>query len=203
MNETANELMTAEQACIAFAGSRCVAAGPLPIVAREAKLAFDEDGNASVMVLDATTSFPVEIDFRGTPDEVVSRLAPPRPAGSQQPAGPGRPRLGVVAREVTLLPRHWEWLNAQPGGASVTLRKLVEEARRSTAPESERRRAQEACYRFMSIMAGDDPGYEEALRALYAGDAGRFDAHTAGWPPGIRDHARRLAAATRTVEATG
>jgi hypothetical protein len=187
-------------------------------VARQAKLAFDEDGNASVMVLDATTSFPVEIDFRGTPDEVVARLAPQKPAepglsmapvesaapaALRRPAAPGRPRLGVVAREVTLLPRHWEWLNEQPGGASVTLRKLVEEARRSTAAESRRRRAQESCYRFMSIMAGDEPGYEEALRALYAGDAARFDTHTAGWPPDIRDQARRLAAATYTAEAAG
>lgn len=203
MSENASKPTNPDRTCIAFAGLRCVAAGALPEVARQAKLAFDADGNESLMVLDAITSFPVEIDFRGTPDEVVARLAPEQPAVIPRPAGPGRPRLGVVAREVTLLPRHWEWLNEQPGGASVTLRKLVEEARRSTTAESQRRRAQESCYRFMSIMAGDEAGYEEALRALYAGDAGQLDACTAGWPPDIRDHARRLAAATFTVEKAG
>jgi len=100
----------------------------------------------------------------------------------------------VVAREVTLLPRHWEWLNEQPGGASVTLRRLVEDARRSTAGETLVRRAREACYRFMNAMAGNEPGFEEALRALYAGDAGRFETLTEVWPVDVRDHARRLAA---------
>ena len=146
------------------------------------------------MVLDAVSSVPMEIDLRGTPDEVIARLAgEAEDPAAAKPSSPGRPKLGVVAREVTLLPRHWEWLSEQPGGASVTLRRLVEEARRSTTGESRRRRAQEACYRFMSIMAGDEPGYEEALRALYAGDARRFDGQTEAWPPDVRDHARRLA----------
>ena len=112
-----------------------------------------------------------------------------------EPRQPGRPKLGVVAREVTLLPRHWDWLNAQPGGASVTLRKLVEEARRATAGEVRVREAREACYRFMSIMAGDAPGYEEALRALYADDRERFESFTEQWPEDVRHHARRLAGA--------
>ena len=93
------------------------------------------------------------------------------------------------------MPRHWDWLNAQPGGASVTLRKLVEEARRATAGEVRVREAREACYRFMSIMAGDAPGYEEALRALYADDRERFETFTEQWPEDVRHHARRLAGA--------
>jgi uncharacterized protein len=99
----------------------------------------------------------------------------------------------VVAREVTLLPRHWDWLSEQPGGASVTLRKLVEEARRSTEGDVAKRRAQEACYRFMNTLAGDQPGFEEALRALYAAERGRFEALTESWPADVRLHARRLA----------
>jgi hypothetical protein len=193
--------------CIAFCGATCVASGPVPEVAAAVKRLTDSDPVVTVLVLDATTSEPVELDLRGTVDDVLARLMAPVPA--PDPAGgcdtgatvtdqgsraPGRPRLGVVAREVTLLPRHWEWLNEQPGGASVTLRKLVEEARKATAGEAKVRRARDACHRFMTTMAGNEPGFEEALRALYADDAARFAALTQAWPADVRDHARRLAA---------
>jgi hypothetical protein len=182
--------------CVAFSGQICIAAGALPLVVREAKKALDADGNSPVIILDAATSAPVEVDLRGTLDEVIARLgANSGDVEAPRPAAPGRPKLGVVAREVTLLPRHWEWLSEQPGGASVTLRKLVEEARRSTAGETTVRRAREACYRFMTIMAGDEPNYEEALRALFSGDQERFSALTEQWPADVRDHARRLFAA--------
>ena len=98
-----------------------------------------------------------------------------------------------MAREVTLLPRHWEWLNSQPGGASVALRRLVEDARRVRAGADRKRRSQEVAYRFMSAMAGDRPGFEEATRALFASDRDRFTTHTAGWPVDVRRHARALA----------
>jgi uncharacterized protein len=140
-----------------------------------------------VLIFDDETSEPVELDLRGTPEEALARIEPPR--------RPGRPKLGVVAREVTLLPRHWEWLNVQPGGASVALRKLVEEARKAHADRDRVRRAQESAYRFLSAMAGNEAGYEESLRALFAGDAGRFEECSAGWPADVCDHARRLASA--------
>jgi hypothetical protein len=98
----------------------------------------------------------------------------------------------VTAREVTLLPRHWEWLAAQPGGASVTLRKLVEDARRNAGAQQKLRHAQEAAYRFMSAMAGDYPGFEEATRALFADDRDRFEQHMTEWPVDIRNYAIRL-----------
>jgi hypothetical protein len=94
---------------------------------------------------------------------------------------------------VTLLPRHWDWLAAQPGGASVALRRLVEAARRDGDAAARRRRAGEAAFAFMTAMAGDRPGYEEAVRALFAGDGARFAAETAAWPADIRDHAALLA----------
>jgi hypothetical protein len=100
----------------------------------------------------------------------------------------------VVGREVTLLPRHWEWLASQPGGASVTLRRLVEAARRNEAGHDRVREQQESVYRFMTHLAGDAPGYEEAVRALYARNAGAFETHTASWPNDVREHARALAA---------
>ena len=99
----------------------------------------------------------------------------------------------MIGREVTLLPRHWEWLNSQPGGASVTLRKLVEEARRTLAGKERRRRAQDSAYRFMTAMAGDLPGYEEACRALFAADSARFASEVVAWPQDVREHARMLA----------
>jgi hypothetical protein len=142
----------------------------------------------------------IDVDFRGTRDEVLQRLAPRDPAGEaiHDPAGPvrrpGRPKLGVVPREVTLLPRHWDWLNDQPGGASVTLRRLVEDARRLSDGKDRVRVSQDAAYRFMSAMAGDHPGFEEAARALFAGNLERFQHETASWPVDVRDHAYRLSA---------
>ena len=114
-----------------------------------------------------------------------------------EPRGRGRPRLGVVAREVTLLPRHWEWLGAQPGGASVALRKLVEAARRASGDLDRSRAARDAAYHFMSAMAGNLPGFEEASRALFADDRRQFVALIAGWPGDIRDHIVKLAFSDR------
>ena len=114
----------------------------------------------------------------------------------------GAPDCGVVGREVTLLPRHWEWLSAQPGGASVALRKLVEQARRENAGRDRARRSQEVAFRFMSAMAGNMAGFEEASRALFAGGRERFEGLTAPWPPDVRDYAARLAADAFAAEET-
>ena len=180
--------------CIAFAGETRIAKGAAAEVARAAKLAIQ--GGESVLVFDARTSRPVDFDFRGSPDEVARRAAKAyraEPAAEEEPRGRGRPRLGVVGREVTLLPRHWEWLAAQPGGASVALRKLVEAARKSNAKEDAVRAAQESAYRFMSAMAGDAAHFEEASRALFAGDRTGFQKLTRRWPKDVRAHARALA----------
>jgi len=184
-----------ERRCTAFEGGRLVASGPLPDVAARVKAVVDAGTSAPVLVFDDATGGVVDLDLRGTVDDVVGRLTPatPTPVEAPVPRGPGRPRLGVVAREVTLLPRHWEWLATQPGGASVALRRLVEEARRTHEAPDRRRRASEAAYRFMSAMAGNEPGFEEAARALFAGDAAGFDARTAAWPADVASHARQLA----------
>lgn len=173
--------------CIVFHGRRRIAAGTLAEAVRSSceQLA---DRVAEVQVFDAETSKPIDVDWRGDADDVVARLVPTETG----PPSRGRPRLGVVAREVTLLPRHWEWLAEQPGGASVTLRRLVEQARREDGG-GDRRRAQESTHRFMTAMAGDEAGYEEALRALFANDAARFETFTATWPEDVREHARAWA----------
>lgn len=187
--------------CTAFAGTRRIASGELRHVALMAQQA-SQAGEHPVLVFDDRTSRVVDVDLRGTSAELLKRLndAPTllgdghgEVAGPVR-RGPGRPKLGVVAREVTLLPRHWQWLAAQPGGASVALRRLVEDARKANAGQDRRRAAQESAYRFMSAMAGDLPGFEEATRALFAGDAHAFEDHVAAWPDDVRDHATWLAA---------
>ncbi|HLJ45368.1 MAG TPA: DUF2239 family protein [Bryobacteraceae bacterium] len=173
--------------CTAFEGVKRIAAGDLNEVALKVKRIVDRGEPASILIFADATSEVVEIDFRGSADDVLQRLEP-------APRRPGRPKLGVVAREVTLLPRHWDWLNSQPGGASVALRKLVEEARRVNAPADRRRQAQESAYRFMSTMAGNEPGFEEAIRALFAGKKDRFEEFIDAWPVDVRDHAKKVAA---------
>jgi hypothetical protein len=175
--------------CTVFDGARRLASGPLSEVAPYFKKAL-EKGGAHVFLFDDTTGRAFDIDIRGTSAEMLARLQRASPRGGEE-RGPGRPKLGVVAREVTLLPKQWEWLAAQPGGASVTLRKLVEEARRS--PKARTRAARDAAYHFMHAMAGDRPGFEEASRALYADDRGRFERLIAPWPKDVREHAIRLA----------
>jgi hypothetical protein len=190
-----------DAAYIAFEGDRRIAVGDLHAVARAAKQMLDRRREASIAVFDGRSSAPVELDLRGSLDEVLARLpgvsgAPEaNAAASPAPRGPGRPKLGVVAREITLLPRHWDWLARQPGGASVAIRKLVEQARRGGDGKDRIREAQEAAYRFMSVMAGNRPHYEDAIRALFAPDPAGFKKLIADWPADIRDHAARLAAA--------
>ncbi len=132
----------------------------------------------------------VDFDLSGEPEALAARLAPPEEA----PRGRGRPKLGVVAREVTLLPRHWDWLAKQPGGASVALRKLVEAARRESEGPDRARAAREAAYRFASAIGGDLPGFEEAMRALFAGNDVAFEARIEAWPSDIAAQLRTYAA---------
>ena len=199
--------------CTAFEGTQRIATGDLPDVALQTKAVLDRGEQAPVLIFDDVTSEQIEIDFRGTPADVLGRLAdrfdrtpppsaaipPPEPTPSDKaapvapPRGPGRPRLGVVAREVTLLPRHWDWLTTQPGGASAAVRRLVDVARQASAETDRLRVAKESAYRFMSAMAGNEPNFEEATRALFASDRDRFAAMTEAWPRDVRDHARMLA----------
>lgn len=195
-------MSTTPTRCIAFNGTHRIAFGSLAEVAAQVKAVSDADREARILVFDAQTSQSVEIDCRGSLADVLGRLPAnghdTSPTAEEPPqtgvsAGRGRPRLGVVAREVTLLPRHWEWLSGQPGGASVALRKLVEQARRDSASADRLRQAQEAAFRFMSAMAGDLAAFEEATRALFASDRARFEILIAGWPTDLRDHLQQLA----------
>jgi hypothetical protein len=185
-------------AYVAFEGDRRIGAGSLRAVARAAKVTLDRRSGASILIFDSSTGDPVDIDWREAPAGMEARSDTAGGSANvtaSAPRGPGRPKLGVVAREVTLLPRHWEWLAQQPGGASVALRRLVDEAHRSGEGGDDICQARNAAYRFMSAMAGNRPHYEEAIRALFANEPARFKQLIAAWPADVRDFALKLAEA--------
>lgn len=191
VNHSSTETKDAAATYTAFAGGRLVASGSLPEVAQA--LATLQPQEASILVFDDVTG--ALIDTPPTPEQATKlpdKVVSPTPAAAPAPAV-GRPRLGVVAREVTLLPRHWQWLSAQPGGASAALRRLVDEARRTHAGRDAQRATAERAYRFMSAIAGHEPGFEEASRALFAHDATKFVSHIQTWPHDVRIHLERLA----------
>lgn len=208
--------------CMAFAGNSRIASGPLSEVALAVRAAQARGVAEPILIFDDLTGHPLEVDLRGTDQDVLGTLGLFSAAGcpgvqnssgrasdtgskdraanadikEEAPAaarGPGRPRLGVVAREITLLPRHWEWLSKQPGGSSVAIRKLVDEAKRTNEAKDRARAAQESAYRFMSAMAGNQPGFEEAMRAFFANNAERFEALLMEWPVDVREHSIVLA----------
>ncbi|KTD85886.1 MULTISPECIES: DUF2239 family protein [Paenibacillus] len=184
----------------AFLGAGVVASGSLQHVVSTVKDTLDDRNLTQLLIFDDTTGKQIDVDFRGKTDDVLKRLGeqfgdlPGTEMNHQPSRRVGRPKLGVVSGEVTLLPKDWEWLKSQPGGASVTLRELVGDARRVGGKQSKIREAQEVTYHFMTAMAGNFHQYEEALRALYAGDLDRFYHCIDDWAPDIRNHIKRLAA---------
>lgn len=173
-------------ACTAFAGTTLFAKGALIDVALAIKAAGDAD---PILVFDDASGRVVDLDLRGSTADIIGRLGTP----AESARGRGRPKLGVVAREVTLLPRHWDWLSQQPGGASQALRRLVDAARKADGGQAAAKADRERAYRFLSALAGDLPGYEEAIRALFAGDGAGFAARMADWPAAVCSYALQLA----------
>lgn len=206
--------------CTAFDGHRMLSSGALADVALAVKAAQERGATDVILVFDEETGRVVDLDLRGSATDILERLSYPPDAraghhtskpdaqseagkadDSAETRGRGRPKLGVVAREVTLLPRHWDWLASQSGGASVVLRRLVDEARRNTGERQRKRAAQEAAYHFMHAIAGDLPDYEEATRALFADDRAQLEQRIAPWPQDVRAHVLRLADGPRDQKA--
>lgn len=186
---------------LAFTDDRCIARGRLLEVALAMRRMLDAGATTSVVVLHARTAYVVDLDLRGSDDDIARRLAGAETAanrpGLAEPCqarapGPGRPRLGVISREVSLLPRHWDWLATQRGGASAALRRLVDEARQKSGTRDSHRAAQEAIDRYLRVLAGDRGNYEEALRAFYAGRDEDLFRFAAAWPADIRAHLETL-----------
>lgn len=182
------QCMNEDQTYTAFVGEIKIASGPLAVMLAGVKAKFDSSKHAPLLIFEDQTGRQVDFDLRGTIAEVLARAAPAPPR-----TGPGRPKLGVTSREVSLLPRHWEWLEQQPNGASAALRRLVEQARKHEPDKQRARLAMDATNRFLSAMAGNLPGYEEATRALYGANRADFECLMKDWPGDIRDHAQRLA----------
>ncbi len=182
-----------------FTGHHLVATGPIEVAVLACKAELARNAPESTLCFEDRTGESLDFDLRGSDAEVIARLAHhpylhPTPAAEvqEEKRGPGRPRLGVVPREVTLLPRHWEWLNAQPGGASKALRTLVDEARQQQRGQDEARQRLERTHRVMWSIAGNLPHFEEASRALFASDFEHFTALIAEWPAGLRAYLQRL-----------
>jgi hypothetical protein len=169
----------------AFLGDERIARGTRDEVTRLIEDRYAPADQSMVRVFDDESGRTTDLDYWDAGSA----------AGSQPARGRGRPRLGVTSREVTLLPRHWEWLSKQPGGASATIRRLIEDARKSGA--NDLRRRQDAAFHFMQAMCGDRPGYEESLRALYRGEFPRLQEIAAAWPPDVADHIEKLLTADR------
>ena len=176
--------MTQLVSLFAFDGARRIAAGSSVEVALEVSTYLRSRPEAQPLIFNAGTGRQVDLDLRGTPEEIRARLAV-GPAADVPKAGRGRPKLGVTAREVTLLPRHWDWLAAQPGGASVTLRKLIERASRTPDSKEQQQARAAAAYHFMHAVAGNLAGFEEASRALFAGNYEALGRTMAQWPGDI------------------
>jgi hypothetical protein len=181
----------------AFAGARLVAAGELAEVLPKLKERFERDGSDMVLVFEIETGRQVDFDLSGTLEEVLERVA------LAAVRGPGRPKLGVSSREVSLLPRHWDWLEQQPMGISGALRRLVEDAIKGQSGQDRARAIRAALGRILTAMAGNRPNFEEATRALFAGDTKRFASLVERWPKDVREFAlERAREAARSERAT-
>jgi uncharacterized protein len=196
---THGDIMETLRTFTAFAGHRCIAGGDIQTTLTAAKREIDAGESELVLVFEDQTGAQLDFDWRGTTEDVLARL-PQHPMFSEPPSdekartGPGRPKLGVICREVSLLPRHWQWLEAQSGGISAALRRLVDEARKAQPAKEEACRMRDAISRFMWAMAGNLPGFEEVSRALFANDAEQFHHRIQNWPKDIREHLTRLSA---------
>ncbi len=171
----------------AFSGPRLVASGNLIETLGAVKKLLDDSGGEPVLIFNDDTGEQVDFDFRGSLEDVLARVQPPKPK-----TRPGRPSLGVVCGEVSLLPRHWEWLERQQHNVSATIRRLVDEAIRNEPASARAKRALEAADRVLWILGGNLPGCEEASRALYARSFTRFRELIADWPGEIAGHLSRL-----------
>lgn len=177
---------------VTFLEKDLFAEGTQEEVALKMKKHLSKNKDSSFLTFDESTGKQIDFDLHGTLSDVQKRYES-KVEESQNASKVGRPKLGVVSREVSLLPRHWDWLASQPDSASVTLRRLVEDAMKRNKDVDAIRVSQDATYRFMSVMAGDLIGYEEALRALYAREEKSFNRFLSAWPKDISHQIKQYA----------
>ncbi len=177
-----------------FRAERKLAAGSLATLVQTLH-GFSPAEREGVLIFEVATGRELDVDLRGTAQDLTRRYPPASTSVDDAPAPRkrGRPKLGVVGREVTLLPRHWQWLDTQRGGASAALRRLIDQARKEFAGEDAARAAQDRTNRLLTTLAGNLPGFEEAIRALYARDQVGFEHQLSSWPVDLRDTALQFA----------
>ena len=158
----------------AFEGHARVAAGDMTAMIAAQRAAAPRGVN--LLIYDDASGAVRDVDLRAAP-----------------PPARGRPKMGVKAREVTLLPRHWDWLSGQNGGASAALRRLIDAQIAAEGGKRSDAARQKTAYAFLGSIAGDLPGFEEVTRALFKSDWDTFAALMEGWPEDIRAYALRLA----------
>lgn len=194
INPRMEEIMESTDTYTAFEGNKQIFQGPLSDVVLKIKKRLGKEENSSILIFSNSSGKTIDFNFHGHERDVQRRLEVyVTEEAPTENTGPGRPKLGVISREISLLPRHWEWLATQTGGTSATLRNLVEEAKKKSANGNQIKQAQERTYKFMSAIAGDFEGYEEALRALYKKDKKNFLAQIQSWPCDVKDHAIEMA----------
>ncbi|HAE23002.1 MAG TPA: DUF2239 domain-containing protein [Spirochaetaceae bacterium] len=172
----------------AFSADALIATGDAGIALAQIKQWLDAHPGETALIFDDESGRQVDFDFRGSPEEALARILP-----AQTKPGRGRPSLGVVCGEVSLLTRHWEWLEAERHNISATIRRLVDEAMKREPAQAKRARLVEAIDKKLWVVAGNKASCEEASRALYAGDCDRFKKLIAGWPKDIAAHFSALA----------
>jgi hypothetical protein len=194
-------MLTPTSPLFAFDGAQRIAAGRYPELVQKVSTYLAAKPQAQVLIFDAETGKQVDLDLRGTSEKLRIRVpAPTQTSASPARLGKGRPKLGVVAKEVTLLPRHWDWLAKQPGGASVTLRKLIERALKEPDAKEQQQARATAAYHFMHAVAGNLAGFEEASRVLFAGNMAGLNAAVARWPGDIGEQVMALAGVAGLAE---
>ena len=176
-----------------FTGYRHIASGPLRTVLKETKTFYDstqtpDERNAShhpenLLFFHHGDGRQLDFDLSGSLEDVLSRIQTREPSPVDETPdkpGKGRPRLGVVSKEVTLLPRHWEWLSRQPASASATLRRLVSEA--SSRENTSSKAKAERLGTILWTLAGNLEGFEEASRCLHRLDFEGLFGFSDKWP---------------------
>lgn len=198
MTQAAEDTIGTPPAYVAFVDTTLLARGPLARVAEACKREVDRAGPERLAIFNDETGRVLDLDLSGSVDEVRARFEETSlPASKKR----GRPKLGVVSREVSLLPRHWDWLAEQRGGASASIRRLVDGARKHEPAAALAKRAIEAAHHFLWDMAGDETGFEEATRHLFAHRFDMFEESIATWPKDVREQLARYVHRARAATA--
>lgn len=173
----------------AFDAHSLIAYGDLAEVVLKIKGSIGKASISTILIFSDITGKTIDFNFHGSKQEILKRLEVYTSVQDAEPSsGPGRPKLGVVSREVSLLPRHWEWLATQRGGASATIRTLIEDTMKKASAGQSAKQIQDRVYQIMSVLAGDLSDYEEALRAMYKKDKKSFLGYIEGWPKDVQNY---------------